>query len=31
MQRHPNAVNLQALRAKLSDAGVEFIIDIEPR
>lgn len=26
MQRHPSAVDLQALLAKLSDAGVEFII-----
>jgi hypothetical protein len=26
MQRHPNAANLQALLATLSDAGVEFII-----
>jgi len=26
MQRHPNAADLQALLAKLSDVGVEFII-----
>lgn len=26
MQRHPNAADLQALLAKLSDAGIEFII-----
>ena len=26
MQRHPSAADLQALLAKLSDAGVEFII-----